>query len=271
MTILLLFIAILPVYLIGLYIYRKDSEKEPKKLLRKLFIFGVLSCIPVAIVEILLAPVFGAEEGRNLVVWFIYSVLGIALIEEFFKWIIVYKVAYNHTEFDQIYDAIVYAVFVSLGFACLENILYVLESGFTTGLFRAVTSIPGHAVDAIIMGYFLGMAKRASLNHFDKESKRHLWLSILLPTLAHAIYDYCILTQNFYLVAAFFLFMIFNYVYGIKTVKKVAKGEQKLTPHVKYSYCPNCGNHTNTNFCPLCGTKINHPDSNRVLDTTNVK
>ncbi len=274
MTIVLLIIAILPVYVIGYYIYHKDSEKEPKKLLRKLFIFGVLSCIPAAIIEILLEPIFGAEEGRSLFMWFIYASLSIALVEELFKWLIVYKVAYKHEAFDQIYDAIVYAVFVSLGFACFENIFYVLDSGITIGLFRAVTSIPGHAADAIIMGNFLGLAKIAQINNNQKLYKKNILLSILLPTLAHGIYDYCLMTENYLLIAFFFLFMIFIYVYSIRKVKKVAAMHQSLFGSdipTAINFCPNCGTRAKGNFCTLCGTKLNRQDDRAVLDTLNVK
>ena len=65
--ILTILISILPVYLVGLYIYKKDKNKEPKKLLRRLFIYGMLSCIPAAITEMLLGNLFGSEETMGLI------------------------------------------------------------------------------------------------------------------------------------------------------------------------------------------------------------
>ena len=205
----LLAISILPVYLIGLYIYKKDDQKEPPKLLRKLFLFGMLICLPAAILEVILGPMFGSEEYRTLIGWLFYAFICVALVEEVFKWLVVYNVGFKHKEFDQVYDAIVYAVFVSLGFACFENVFYVLSSGISTGIMRAITAIPGHAADAIIMGEYIGLAKIATINHNDKLFKKNIALSIIAPTVAHGIYDYCLMTESYFFIGVFVLFLIF--------------------------------------------------------------
>ena len=98
----LLAISILPVYLIGLYIYKKDDQKEPPKLLRKLFLFGMLICLPAAILEVILGPMFGSEEYRTLIGWLFYAFICVALVEEVFKWLVVYNVGFKHKEFDQV-------------------------------------------------------------------------------------------------------------------------------------------------------------------------
>ena len=258
---LLLLISILPVYLIGLYVYKKDNQKEPIKLLKKLFIYGVLSCIPVAIIEVALEPFFGTEESRSLIMWFIYAISSVALIEELFKWLIVYKVSYNHKEFDQVYDAIVYAVFVSLGFAFFENIFYVFDSGLAVGFIRAVTAIPGHASDAIIMGNYLGLAKLADINKNRKLRNKNLLLSIFMPTLLHALYDYFLFTENYIMIIMFFLLLIFIYVYSIKKVKRVAALRQNIYKNNSNNdllCCSNCGTVGYGNFCVMCGTKLNN-------------
>lgn len=269
----LLVISILPVYLVGLYIYKKDDQKEPPKLLRKLFFFGMLICIPAAILEVILEPLFGAEEYRSLFSWFLYASCCIALVEELFKWLVVYNVGYRHKEFDQVYDAIVYAVFVSLGFACFENIFYVLSSGLTVGIIRALTAIPGHAADAIIMGDYIGLAKIADINHNEKLFKKNIILSILVPTLAHAIYDYCLMTESYFFVGVFIIFLIFIYVYSIKKIKRVASMRKSLyvndvntdsiinnnsiITNDIVNFCPNCGTKSHGNFCTVCGTILN--------------
>ena len=173
-TIILLIISILPVYLIGLYTYKNDREKEPKKLLTKLFIFGIVSCFPAVILELLLGSFFADPKNMDLITLFIYVLISIALVEEICKWFMTYSISYNHEAFDHIYDAIVYCVFVALGFALFENILYVLEGGITTGILRAFLSIPGHVCDGIIMGNYLGLAKISSINNNKQLEKKNL-------------------------------------------------------------------------------------------------
>lgn len=216
-----LIISILPVYLISLYIYKKDKNKEPDSLLRKLFIYGMISCIPAAVVEIFLDNLFKIDM-TDLTSLFIYIFVSIALVEELFKWLIVYHMTYNNKEFDELYDAIVYAAFVSLGFACFENIFYVLDAGISVGLMRAVTAIPSHASDAVIMGSYLGMTKLCSMNKQHSKYYKYLFLSILMPTLAHAIYDYCIFTQRVFFVLIFVIYVVSLYFFCIKKIKKIA-------------------------------------------------
>lgn len=258
---LVLIISILPVFLIGLYIYKKDINKEPGKLLRKLFRYGILICIPAALVEIGIEYFFGDPEQMRYTELFVYVLLDVALVEELFKWIVVYLMTYKHNDFDELYDAIVYAVFVSLGFACFENLFYVLASGVGVGLVRAVTAIPGHAADAIIMGNFLGLAKLADINNNRPLFIKNITLSLVMPVLAHTAYDFCLYTENLSFVGIFILFIIFLYVYSIKKIKRVSKNNKSLIkkeitlpPDVKY--CPFCGTLSSGEYCHKCGTKL---------------
>lgn len=263
-----LVIAILPVYLIGFYVYKMDNEKESSKLLTKLFLFGMLSCIPAAVIEFIVEPLFGTIDKSNLSFLFIYVSLGIALVEELCKWFLVYRIGYNNKEFNQVYDALVYCVFVSLGFACFENIFYVFASkDILTGILRALTAIPGHASDAIIMGNYLGLAKMTSLNNNKNSVSKYLLLSILMPTLAHSIYDYCLFTEQLIFIIIFMIFLIFIYVYSIRKIKKLSRNNNVFninnsTNNNNYvnissiNYCSNCGTKVNGNFCCNCGKKL---------------
>lgn len=253
--IILFIVAILPVYLIGLYIYKKDKDKEDKNLLGKLFIFGVLSCFPAAMLELIFTALFPNVESGNLISLAIYVFIGIALVEEFCKWFMTYKIAYKHKEFNHAYDAIVYAVFVSLGFAALENVLYVMENGIGTGIIRALCAIPGHTCNAIIMGHYLGLSKIASINNNESLRKKNLYLSILIPTITHGIYDYCLFTELVPFVIIFAIFVIVMYIYGIKIVKRTAKIEKNFTEN-RLNYCPKCGTKSQGNFCIKCGKKL---------------
>ena len=128
---LLLIISILPVYLVARYIYKKDKDKEPRSLIIKLFLGGLGAFVLTIIITLLLSLFFPSllsdTMDTDLISLFFHVFFGVALIEEFSKWIFVYNISYNSKEFDQMYDMIVYAVFVSLGFACIENIFYVLN------------------------------------------------------------------------------------------------------------------------------------------------
>ncbi len=253
---LLFFISVLPVVLIGLYIYKKDKQKEPARLLVKLFLGGLASCFLVLIISSIMNifPIFSMEpEELNLFELIINVFIGVALVEEFCKWIMAYKISYNDENFDELYDAILYCVFVALGFACFENLLYVYERGITTGIARALLAVPGHACDGILMGYYLGLSKISALNNRKDLKTKNLILSILVPTITHGIYDYCLFAQNLIFIIIFFIFVIGMYVYVIKKVKKVSSIEGKIK--YKDNYCPNCGHKVESSFCPVCGRK----------------
>ena len=223
--------AVLPIFFIGMYLYNKDPNKEPTKLLVKLFIGGVLSTIITFLItgifELLIPELYSESMKSNLIGLLFYVFIGIALIEEVSKWIIVYKISYNNKEFDEFYDIILYATFVALGFACFENLLYVLQSGLTTAMIRAITAVPGHVFDGVFMGYYLGIAKINYLNGRDKFYKKNILLSILAPIAIHGIYDYLVfafvLTKKGIYVLLLLALVIFMYIYCIKRIMKVSK------------------------------------------------
>ena len=117
----LLIIAILPVILLGTYIYKKDKHKEPSSLLVKLFISGIISTFIVVIVSVIATIIFPFLNENyatmSALEFFVYIFISIALLEEVCKWIMSYYIGYKNKEFDEFYDIIVYAVFVALGFA----------------------------------------------------------------------------------------------------------------------------------------------------------
>ena len=254
-NIITLIIAVLPAYLIGLYVYNKDKDKESRKLLTKLFCFGMLSCFPGIILELLLGSFFGEPDTMNSIELFIYVVIGIAFAEEFVKWFVVRKVAYDSHEFDHVYDSIVYCVFVSLGFATLENIGYVFMGGITTGILRAICAVPGHAADAIIMANYIGLAKIADVNGNKSDMKKNMILSIIMPTFLHTIYDYCIFKANVLYLILFVFFLIFIYVYSIKKIKKLSNVTNNFKSNNRVKYCPKCGivGVEEGNYCTNCG------------------
>lgn len=215
-------ISLIPIYLLINYFYKKDTIKEPKKLLKKLFLSGILSGFIVIIISIIEMIFFNDMfdlDNSNLFNIFIYSFIFVALIEEFCKWIMIYKISYNNKEFDQKYDIILYSVLVSMGFACLENILYIITSNYSILItfMRSITSIPGHACFNIIMGYLL------SLNKFKYNNKKYLILSILIPTILHGTYDFLLLSGRITLIYLFFIYLIILFIISIILINKIIK------------------------------------------------
>ncbi|MCR9152726.1 MAG: PrsW family glutamic-type intramembrane protease [Bacteroidetes bacterium] len=182
----LFFLAIAPAVVIILYIYFKDKfEKEPWRLLSKNFFLGASLSIALTLgVSYLLNPLlFGLSDNA---VWamFIKAFIGVALVEEFSKYLVVRFAAQRNPEFNEAFDGIVYAVMVSMGFATLENILYVYNYGAETGILRAFTAVPAHASFGILMGFFMGKAK------FSKFRWGYNMLGLLAATLFHGAYDF---------------------------------------------------------------------------------
>ena len=256
-SIILFIISALPVFLLGIYIYKHDKNKEPSKLLIKLFVSGISSCFLVLFVSLILGglfPIFVADTTKlNLFELAIYVFIGIALVEEVCKWIMSYFIAFNNNEFEEAYDMIVYCTFVALGFAFFENLLYVIEGGIGVGILRALLAVPGHACDGVFMGYYLGLTKISSLNGRADLKKKNLIFSILVPTFIHGIYDYCLFTGNWVFIIFLFAFVIYVYIHSVKKIKRVASIERKMK--YKDNYCTNCGLIVNSNYCTKCGKK----------------
>jgi len=253
-----IFLAALPVILILLYVYQKDKNKEPLRLLLLFFVLGIVSCFVVLIVSKVMKCFFpfmqGTLEDKTFVEVLLYAFIGVALIEEFCKWLMLYLGGYKNKEFDEVYDILVYAVFVSLGFAFFENIMYILKTNsILTALLRAVSAIPGHACDAVFMGYYLSMAKEYSLKGMVKTEKKSILLSIIIPSIIHGIYDFCLMSGNTLFILIFFIFIIFLYSISIKKLKELSSYNKKLQN--KNEYCRSCGAQVTEDYCPNCGIR----------------
>ena len=255
--ILLLLISILPVILIGTYIYVKDKNKEPFGIIVKLFFGGILSVLIVFVITLILYELFPSftTEGimaSSLVGKFFKILFGIAIVEEGSKWLMTYLFSYHSKHFDEFYDIVLYSVFTALGFACFENILYVFQNGLTTGIFRLFTAVPAHCFFGIVMGEYLGVAKIGDVNSDGKIKAKGLTLSILLPTLFHCIYDFLAFIGTPLAMILLFATVIFGYLISIDKVKRITRLSAKKTIN---HYCTNCGNLVDGNFCSSCGKK----------------
>jgi RsiW-degrading membrane proteinase PrsW (M82 family) len=178
--------AVAPILVIIIFIYLQDKyDKEPLGLLLLSFVFGaIVSVIIVTLIYLVTDELIPITDKYSIWQQFIKAFVIVGFSEEFSKYIVVRYFAQPRKAFNEPYDGIIYAVMVSMGFACTENVLYVIGGGYDVALIRAFTAVPAHATFGILMGYFMGKAKF---------SNNRFWLNItglLLAVLFHGTYDF---------------------------------------------------------------------------------
>ena len=240
----LFLLAIVPGVALLYYVWKKDKSKEPFKVLAILFLLGVVSCIPAALLEVVLGGVFSAIFGEgNYIFYFVDAFLGVALIEEGCKFVLMFLYTRKHKEFNGLFDGLIYAVFVSLGFATFENILYVVDNGFATGIMRAVTAVPGHMFFAVFMGFNYSMWHTYKLcdkseTYFANlgmirprppkyQYSGYLVKAIVFPVLIHGLYDFLLFTENTVLMLLNFVLVIVLYVVCFGQIKKLSRADME--------------------------------------------
>ncbi len=188
-------LALAPGLAIILAIYFMDRyEKEPFTLLLFSFVLGMASVlIPLAKAQFL--DDFGWEASSDLVETALLAFVGIGFVEEFAKYLMLVFFIYKRPAFNEPFDGIVYAVMVGMGFATIENVIYVLQAGASEGMEmafnRMFTAVPAHGAFAVMMGYFLGKAKFANWTKVF-----YFLLAILIPTLFHGAYDFFLMQEH---------------------------------------------------------------------------
>lgn len=220
--------AVLPAVLLLIKVYRSDRlEPESTGMLWHLVIAGILSSLLALVEERVLVTILTATvtENYGLYVFLLYFVI-VAYAEETSKYLLLKRNTWRSPEFNCQYDGLVYAVFVSLGFALWENISYVMAYGFQTAIVRALTAIPGHACFGVFMGVFYGMAKKhENLGQYPL-SKFFRVLSVVLPALLHGAYDYIASTQAG--IGGFIAFIAVLFVLTYVLVGRMAKQDRYI-------------------------------------------
>lgn len=201
-------VGIAPVVALMSFFYLKDQFQEPIPVIIRSFILGALLVFPIMFVQYAMD-----REGIFMNVY-LESFIQAAFLEEFLKWFIFMFAMYHHEEFDDHYDGIVYAVAISLGFASVENILYLLTNGVEYGFSRAIFPVSSHALFGVIMGYYFGKAKLS-----ESHTNLNRAIAFFLPFLLHGIYNSLlkVLTTNWMYVLV--PFMIVLWVFGLHRMK----------------------------------------------------
>ncbi len=204
-------IAALPPIALMIFIYTRDkTEKEPIGLILKCVFFGALSTGFSLLLEWGTLS-FISENMMRTTEWVrvaFTAFIGVAVVEETGKYLGLKISTWKHREFNYTFDGIVYSVAVSLGFALVENIIYVFRFGPGTGMFRALTAIPAHASFGVYMGYFYGLAKFYEVAGNKGRKTRNLWLGWTVATLLHGFYDFCAMMESQAMTVIFIAFVL---------------------------------------------------------------
>ena len=175
------------------YINKKDSiEKEPTGLLVKLIFLGCLSTIPAMVLELVgtnILTSIGMDETSYLYI-FIENFFIVALAEEGCKKLMLRLGSWKNPAFNYVFDGVVYGVCVALGFAGLENVLYISGFGMEVAVVRGLAAVPLHAICGVFMGHFYGLEKKYTATGMTGLAKNVKTLSIVIPVLIHGFYDF---------------------------------------------------------------------------------
>lgn len=222
----LILISILPVIVIMIYLYYRDKyEKEPLSSLLKAFIAGLLSALLTIVVLMPFGELAKLKSGLPFYDALTGAFLWAAIPEELFKFVCLYLFIWRDRNFNQHYDGIIYAAFVSMGFALFENFLYVFQMGMQVGISRAIITVPAHALFGVIMGFYFSLARFNAVR-----VRYYLITSLLLAILAHGIFDFLLMyssaisqidpTMSIGIFIVFFIFVAYLWKLGFRKIRK---------------------------------------------------
>lgn len=225
--------AVLPAAVLMFYIYRKDRvEKEPGKLLGKLLLGGVLAAFAAMALEYgsdYLLTLYAESTTMSLAGFGVLTAASVAVIEEISKFFFLRRFSWNHPAFNYRFDGIVYAVFVSLGFAAFENILYVFfYGGLEVALPRALLAIPAHMSFAVYMGLMYGIAKGYERRGNEQKTNLLQTAGFLMAVILHALYDGSIMAGTPASVMFFYGFVALMDIMVIITIHRASKYDRRI-------------------------------------------
>ncbi|ATP39607.1 PrsW family intramembrane metalloprotease [Solibacillus sp. R5-41] len=209
MFILLLSAAIAPGLALLSYFYlRNQMDTEPRRTLLNSFIFGAIITFPILFIQFIL------KEEQTFSSVFFSNVIFTSIIEEFFKWLVIFAAILRNVEFDDPYDGVLYGVAVSLGFATVENVIYLISFGIDQAFMRAILPVSSHALFGVVMGYYYGKGK-FSADH----QKKIIFLALIAPVVLHITYN-SILMMEEYFMYVMLPFMFFLWWFALRKVKQ---------------------------------------------------
>lgn len=222
--------AVLPAIFLMKYIYKQDTiEKEPPFLLLSLILRGVFAALASIVLEMLGETVLNSlVEPDNPKYVVLLAFLVVAAVEEGTKFFFLYRRTWRDFNFNYRFDGIIYAVFVSLGFAAFENIKYVFSYGLSVALPRAILSIPGHMGFAVMMGLFYGRAKLCHNRGNRFGCGINLILGYLSAVFLHGVYDTCCMSGTTQSTLIFVLFVLIMYLSVFLVIKHESRTDSPV-------------------------------------------
>lgn len=228
----LLSLAVLPAILLAKSVLSYDRiEKEPTGLLIKMFAFGMLSCAPSALLEMLGETlIMRLVANTTLITVLIYLVL-VPGVEEGMKYLALRRV-HNNPNFNYTFDGIVYGVMVALGFATLENILYVLDSmSIELAVMRGMLSVPLHTTCGVYMGYYYGVARGQEARGEQAQAQRAYRLAMLVPCVIHGLYDYSLSLESAPVLVACLALTVVIFLSAARQVRIASANDRPIAPN----------------------------------------
>ena len=231
-TLKLLYLAIGPGVAIAVFIYYSDKwDREPKFLVLKSFFLGCLAVFPTHYFEGAAYEILGMQtlqDEHSPLFWtktICYAFFGVALAEEFCKFLFLKAFICDEREFNEPFDGIVYGGMVGCGFASVENVMYVLQGGQAVGFLRMISAVPGHAFLGIILGYFVGRAK------FSVNRIRHLIQGLGAVVVLHGLYDTAAFSNSNWSVYLVLGITLLGIYLGLKAKREL----EKLSTVIEFS------------------------------------
>ena len=195
----------------------------------RLLLGGIISTFFALISERLFGALLSATVPSTSGAYNVILYFGVvAISEELAKFVLLKKRTWNNGEFNCLYDGVVYATAVSLGFALWENISYVTMYGFSTALVRAVTAIPGHACFGVFMGVFYSLAKSNDYMGNKARSDFFSTLAVIVPVLLHGAYDYIASMEVQNSGWIFIIFVLVLFAISFILVNRMAKNDRYM-------------------------------------------
>ncbi len=183
-------LTLLPIVLLLRYFYTRDVNREPRDVLVRTFIRGVLIVVPVFICSWIANSFWWTSWGSWNDALFVSFILA-AIPEELCKLWVIAGYSSRQRCFDEPMDGLVYGATAALGFAALENILYVSSGGWGVALARAFTAVPMHAMTGAMLGYGIARVR------FSRRGRGSILVGISAAILVHGGYNFFLLAANF--------------------------------------------------------------------------